>query len=581
MLVFYFQTSGMSAAPPDDSPPDQSLRPEYEHQSSNLCVITQDAFTQLNDKRINKKHHRNKKVRNSAYLNRVIKYLGEKRAGLESDAKQIAKEVEDFVRDLIGQVERLPVQDDENDRTPSDRFRGEIIPCGSYYEGVKVKQPNEFDYLFALDTVPFSTLDITHVNPQTFKPYKNSEVRAKSYYSLNFSKSGVPEKWWCDQCHGCKSATGKCTRLHLEPRQIQSDFRNKVRKVACGFVHPSGTISLTNPVVTANGPAVTLYAKIEPRSINELLNDNGKKRLKSMGRNYAGFLIKIDISLAIPMKRYGGTMWPLQDISNDAELNTEMVGAEPIETCYLVPSGDFWRASFSHLETQEMKNNAGEADKKSLFQALKVYTDKDFYIVLTFTGLVDFLYEEHKQKPTLQGHWRWNFFSFSHPSSFFRPSFFVNNNTPPIPWYSRAYHFCSTCEMNCPSQRTTRQVYSAPILSRSPFLRRPSADQIRTSGSFGRCPVVPWKFWRRLKGRDQRAACPATLSRMTLSWWSPIAPIWRAVDWGSIWSTRRPATISTVSSTQPVLSSVSSACWPSLSAVQCIWTSSVTLIPTQ
>ena len=66
--------------------------------------------------------------------------MGKRSAKLENTSGGIAALVEKFMVALRKQI-------CETD----SRFLGNIKPCGSYYEGVKIKQANEFDYIYALE----------------------------------------------------------------------------------------------------------------------------------------------------------------------------------------------------------------------------------------------------------------------------------------------------------------------------------------------------------------------------------------------------------------------------------------------
>lgn len=294
----------------------------------------------LKKQRQSRTFHRQQDIKSSAFLNRAIKYLGENKAGLESNAEKVGDRVESFVKKFLDELE-----------TRDSLFKGIVHPCGSYYEGVKVKEPNEFDYIYELTSSVLENLEPEHEVPKTFKPYKTQDIKGRSYYKLTF-KPTIPALW------------KPYAREHqeLDPRKMQGRFKELVQTIAREMPDR----------VQCNGPAVTLYGKLKHEAVEEHLNKKGVKRLNQMGgKNYEGFLIKIDISLAIPVRTVQGNRWPLQG-RGGAELNFDMLEPDVIGECHPVPSGNFWRVSFSTLETEMMRKYAESVDKKGLFQALKV-----------------------------------------------------------------------------------------------------------------------------------------------------------------------------------------------------------------
>lgn len=71
-------------------------------------------------------------------LNECILYLDEKFAKLPDDKeiKDIQKAVEEAVSSLLKSVAASDV-----------RFASKLTPSGSFYEGTKIRQPDEFDFM--------------------------------------------------------------------------------------------------------------------------------------------------------------------------------------------------------------------------------------------------------------------------------------------------------------------------------------------------------------------------------------------------------------------------------------------------
>lgn len=145
----------------------------------------------------------------SSFPNRVVTYFGHHKAQLECDPYYVATHVELFVKEVLGKVAQLDA-----------RFKGVLLPCGSYYEGVKVKHPNEFDYIWKLDSLKSEDLRYTQVIPKTFKPHKHKEIYGRTYFSLGFrDDTAVPPCW-------------SSAQSGINPRQLQEDFHVRVQKAA-------------------------------------------------------------------------------------------------------------------------------------------------------------------------------------------------------------------------------------------------------------------------------------------------------------------------------------------------------------
>lgn len=212
------------------------------------------------------------------FPNRALKYLGKDRAWLEeSKAHKVAKCAETFAKELLDKIAKK-----------DSLFVGTVLRCGSYYEGVKVRWPNELDYIYELSAEELRNIEPKHETPKTFKPYKSESIRAKSYYKLAF-KPPVPlscEKYICESLHG-----------ELDPRKLQTEFMNLVQSTAKSNMEKEEQSTVNNDVkeevqptaesdlqtaVQCNGPAVTLYCQLKPEFIKEHLNEK-----------WENFLIKI------------------------------------------------------------------------------------------------------------------------------------------------------------------------------------------------------------------------------------------------------------------------------------------------
>ena len=193
------------------------------------------------------------------------RYLGRQRASLEENAGSIGNVVEEFVRNLMQMV-------GETD----PRFTGELLPCGSYYEGVKIKRANEFDYIFELSEASGlcqEHVEIRQKKPESMKPKKNTAVYPRAYYTVNFRAGRAPVAWRCRQCDGCRNV-GDYQCLLVKATQVLDLFQNRLVSVTSDYNPDWPT-----PQITQNGPAVTVYTKLDPIHVDQYLSKKGKGSL--------------------------------------------------------------------------------------------------------------------------------------------------------------------------------------------------------------------------------------------------------------------------------------------------------------
>lgn len=312
---------------------------------SQLRLLSAEEVEEINQEKRAQRH-----LEGSLFLSRLIRHIGQRESGFRSKAEDVANAVERFVKKMVEQgVGRRYT-----------RYTGKLRKCGSYYEGVKVKQPNEFDYLYELDSdvLNKNTLRMVHQKPQTFKPHKSESIRPRSYYKL-FFRDRVPPEW--REC---------CDNKEISVRELQLDFRRKVLEIA----EYMEVIREHENCITTQGPAVTLYARFETSNSFQLLFDSHENYSELHGND---IIIKIDISLAIRLVRESDQLWPL-DGCDDISLDEEVVQEEgTVDFCHLVMAGDFWRLSFCLHESAHIFSASKEQlGKKHVFQALKFSRDE-------------------------------------------------------------------------------------------------------------------------------------------------------------------------------------------------------------
>ena len=292
----------------------------------------------------------------SSFLNRLVLYFGKYKAASESISHEVGSVVEEFLQATL-----------KNAAKHDTRFVGRLRACGSYYEGVKIKRPNHFDYLLELSESSLSIEDInlTNVIPDTLTPRINTDVHGLIYFKAHFN-GAMNLNWLCEHCK--RNNQNRCShRRELKGRQIQQDFCRAVQRGASELDR-----SWNDVQIQCSGPAVTINTKLN-RDVAKrgLLNKHGSKKLEQHP-DIEDFIIKIHITLGIPIERKAtAASWPLQDYE-DMLLKGEVPAKEYIRKCHLVIAGDFWRVSCSHYETQTMQKLTENPWKKHCFQALKV-----------------------------------------------------------------------------------------------------------------------------------------------------------------------------------------------------------------
>ena len=269
---------------------------------------------------------------------------------------------------------------------------GDFLKGGSYYEGVKVGYPDEFDYMFELRHVKLGDFVITQANPATFKPRTQKQVVPRSYYTVQTRPAPVESKTL--QWLRSEGSTGEATQAFVDARKVIASFSQLLRKILGkeGDVHAD-----------LSGPAVTLYLTLTSKIFDmSNLDQQATSKMSSLMQRFQTVPIKVDIVLAIPLRlpvedatengskgvqrterqkdstdkshsqykrqfETGQLMWPLDGIGN-VKLTRRIT--DTIHKCHLVASEDYWKASFAETETKMMQDAPRQA--KNVFMALKV-----------------------------------------------------------------------------------------------------------------------------------------------------------------------------------------------------------------
>ena len=303
------------------------------------------------------------RTQRSIFIKRLIRYWSRERAALMQGSNGVKVFVTEYVNNLSFNIAKLE---------PKFSTKDQPHLVGSVAEGAKIIAPDEFDFLYVLD-VQNENLNIRHIRPDTFKPRTNNDIFPVMYFKLKFKQ--IPDKW-----KSKKNDTSDPVDYQdvLNARKMQEQFQNTMKKMF-------KILDEKEPTMSLNGPSVTLKIRLSPEARKNLEvlnasaehiqgavagnpNDKRHKTLKNMQRMVA----KIDLTLAIPISK--SSLLPHLKESDREKLPTEN------EAFYLVPSGDFWRLSCSHLETDKMVSLLNNHSKGDCFQALKV-GEKNFIII--------------------------------------------------------------------------------------------------------------------------------------------------------------------------------------------------------
>ena len=267
----------------------------------------------------------------------------EKRARFEDEdeADLIRQKLEILVGNILKQVEK---QD--------QRFRSTLIQSGSVYEGVKVKKPDEFDFMVKLDSLTNTPLFYPcekgdgyvklNLDDDTWKEFKDEH----GFFSPNllcrhFKKLVNGSLSYVEVPEGLSIQRADQELLDGPWGPVFSDLLGN----SGGTDDPSGVL-----YSETHGPATTLYIKWQGDS------------------SYRNLLISVDLTLTL---EYFITKLT-------AELSKSL--PQSVDDClrrngfHVVPAGfDVWRISFSMAEKDVLSSSP--EGFKACFRVLKIMRD--------------------------------------------------------------------------------------------------------------------------------------------------------------------------------------------------------------
>ena len=218
----------------------------------------------------------------------------------------------------------------------NEHFAGRLIGVGSYFEGVPFSG-EELDFVYELESYIAGKhpeiLLLQEKNVNTFKPRENRDIYPAIYFKIKI---------------GDKYLEARCLQEQFKELLIENIVKSSTDCDTCP----------NEPIIMSRGPAVVLFF--------DYFNDRNCSN-RSPGN------IKLDITLSIPIKT--GDMllsewFAAQSPPIDVPLN--QLYQDSMRSAHLVPSGDFWKLSFSVKERDLVKEAMMESGKKTCYSAIKV-----------------------------------------------------------------------------------------------------------------------------------------------------------------------------------------------------------------
>ena len=324
-----------------------------------LSIYSQEELDSVFEDKLKKEHEKVDNTKKSIFVKRLVHYWSKERAAPFKGSDSIQDNIKICVSKLSQNISRL------NEKFTTETEGIKLV--GSVAEGAKILAPDEFDFLYVINTVPSCDLNIDQIYPDTFKPRSKDENPPALYFKLSVEQ--VPEMWKT----GSKTSPVGMEKVnirgqkkyYLKARAIQEDFQATIARVY-------DKLGVKDPVISCNGPAVTLHIKLSKEDLLSLESKNQqeghiknpedikKKTLENIRRLVA----KVDLSIAIPI---------LKETLAKCMKENDLANLPGEETFYFVPSGDYWKLSCCHLETEKMKTLLKNEQKVQCFQALKVF----------------------------------------------------------------------------------------------------------------------------------------------------------------------------------------------------------------
>ena len=264
----------------------------------------------------------------------------EKKARLQDDdeAEIIRQKLESLVNNILVQV-----------ATRDNRFQSTLVQCGSVPEGVKVNQPDEFDFMVRIDSLT--------KKPALLYPCKN----IRGYVKLAQDE----ERW-----EEFKDEQG-----FFSPNKLCRHFKRLVNESWSAIEVPEGLSIQKIDQNLIEGPWGSVYSGLvggdsDPSDVMYIESHGPATTIKILwqgGSSYNDLEVSVDLTLAL---EYNISKLPVQlpDLPQCVDVSLKKNGF------HVVPAGfDMWRVSFSMVEKDVL---SGSPDGfKACYRVLKYARD--------------------------------------------------------------------------------------------------------------------------------------------------------------------------------------------------------------
>ncbi|XP_078360974.1 cyclic GMP-AMP synthase-like receptor [Oculina patagonica] len=257
----------------------------------------------------------------------------------ESEAELIREKLERLVSNILAQVENR-----------DERFQSTLIHSGSVYEGVKVGQPDEFDFMIRVD----SLMD---------KPSFHSCDKGEGYFKLALNE------------HGWKEFNDE--QGFFSPNLLRRHFKKLVNESLSDVEVPGGLriqrasqnllddsnswgpvyLDLLGNSSGQENPSGVMYSETHGPATTLYIDWQG-------GESYSNLRISVDLTLTL---EYPTFKLPVQlaNLPQEIDLILQKSGF------HVVPAGfDVWRISFSMAEKEILSSSPGGF--KACYRVLKI-----------------------------------------------------------------------------------------------------------------------------------------------------------------------------------------------------------------
>ncbi|XP_078361222.1 uncharacterized protein LOC144645507 [Oculina patagonica] len=258
----------------------------------------------------------------------------------EKEADLIRDKLERLVSNILAQVEKK-----------DKRFQSTLIHSGSVYEGVKVRQPDEFDFMIRID----SLMD---------KPLFHPCDKGEGYAKLTLNEHGWME--FNDE-QGLFSPNLLCRHFKKLVNESLSDvevpeglrIQRASQELLDGSWGPVFSDLLGNSSGQEN-PSGVMYSETHGPATTLYIDWQG-------GESYSNLSISVDLTLTL---EYPTSKIPVQLAKHPQELEVIMQKSG----FHVVPAGfDVWRISFSMAEKEILSSSPDGF--KACYRILKIVRD--------------------------------------------------------------------------------------------------------------------------------------------------------------------------------------------------------------